>query len=528
MSYTPIDPSVLAGVLNNQGTLSSESTQSKVYNALGTLASSGTRATLYSPAGNPVDVAIDSNGEYHLGVTAVQSVYASTKNSSTGTLAASGSFVGTVETTLGIAGIQVMLRSDQNCTVYVDQSGNGGTDWDVSDGYTYLSSKGGQSWTTQAVGSEFRVRAYNSGSVATGYFRLFTALCPIVEAVPRALSANGNFQVDIMEMLETFGTGVKSTPTGALKVAPSTRLVGATFQGTVIDTNFWGSTATGSGTIAQTGGQLVLGTRTIANSSGTLTSVRSARYVAAHTSYYRAVVRCPAATGDNTRRWGAYGALDGFFFEVQNGIFSVVCRKAGSDVNKVSATNWNGAIGINYVLDTNVHTYEIYWTNKSAWFLIDDVIAHKFSGNTAPLTDTNTLNVTSECANTAGNTAVNSLEVRVSSISRLGSVTSQPILKNVTGPRTVILKYGAGNLHRMMVNTAGAAGATAALYDSTGAPGPVAAALAASWGTFNTGVGSSNTISGQGNFTWDFMGAPFYTGLTIVTTGSGNLNVIYE
>ena len=51
-----------------------------------------------------------------------QNVRASAVNSSVANLNAAATFTGTIDSTLGIAGIQISLKTDQNCTVYVDQS----------------------------------------------------------------------------------------------------------------------------------------------------------------------------------------------------------------------------------------------------------------------------------------------------------------------------------------------------------------------------------------------------------------------
>jgi predicted lipoprotein with Yx(FWY)xxD motif len=440
-------------------------------------------------------------------------------------LAPSAIFYGTNETTLGIAGIQVMLRADQNCTVYVDQSSDN-INYDISDSYIYYASLGGNSWTTQAVGSSFRVRVLNLSSTgSTTTFRLGTALCPIVEAVPRALSSNGNFKVDVGEMLGDYGDQVKSSVSGQLSVAQNTRLLGATFAGPTVDSNFWGGINTGSTTISQANGVLTIATNATANSTGTLSSVRVARYVSGMSNFFRGVIRAPAATGNCVRRWGAFNASNGFFFEVDSGTFSVVTRISGADT-KVASGSLNGLSGSTYVVDEGVHTYQIFWSNKSAWFAIDDVLVHKSSSNGATMLSGDlSLNAAAQCSNTNGNTNANTLQVRVMAISRQGHQTNQPILKNIqaAGASLNVLKLGPGNLHEILLNQPGAAGLLATVYDGTGNP-----AVWQTWGTLGVGVGSSTTIAGQGKMQWDYKGVPFYQGLTITTSGVVDLSVIYE
>jgi len=490
-----------------------------------TIVSSGTiKSQIMAMDGvTPIESHGDIDGEKYLATAMIQAVHASSKNVTTSPLAAGAVWYGTLESTLGVAGIQTMLRADQNLTLYVDQSGDD-INWDLDkDSYTYLASLGGNAWTTQALGSSYRVRLVNNSGTNCTYTRLSTALCPTVEAVPRTLSTNGNFRVDVQEMLDTFGVGAMTSPSGMLRTTSTIRLVGAALASVTgqLDTVFWGSTAVGSGTTS-IDGQLVLGTRYTANSQVVVQSTRTARYIAGQNNYYRAQTRLPATNGACVRRFGAYTTTDGYFFELNGNARIIVTRRGGVDTKVVSGS-FNGDGGNAYTLDENVHTYEIYWTAKSAWFCVDDVIIHKVEGNLAPLSNTQTLPVRQEVINSAGNTQPNTIEVRTATINRMGSMTSLPIHRNVAGATQALLKDGAGNLHRIMINTAGAAGATLRLYD-----GLQSAATWQTWGTFNTGVGSSTTISGQGNFTFDFAGAPFYTGLYVINTGAADLSIIYE
>jgi len=80
-----------------------------------------------------------------------QDVQVDLNNSSNAVLLAAGSFVGTATSTLGVVGLQVSLKTDQNCTVYVEQSpglgtGTGtvttnGTDTLAGSGTNFLSRK---------------------------------------------------------------------------------------------------------------------------------------------------------------------------------------------------------------------------------------------------------------------------------------------------------------------------------------------------------------------------------------------------
>lgn len=153
------------------------------------------RVSLYDTAGNAIDSELNVDGDHYLGMTMVQHVHASTLNSDTSLslagLATWGSSANK-ESTLGVAGIQVITFLTERCTVTVWQSVDG-TAWDLSDHDT-APANFARGRTFQAQGSYYYVTVKNdSGSAATGY--VGTALCPVVEALPRSLTSGGNLKV---------------------------------------------------------------------------------------------------------------------------------------------------------------------------------------------------------------------------------------------------------------------------------------------------------------------------------------------
>ena len=159
-------------------------------------ASGAARVTLYDALGNAIESVTEGTSHY-LGAAIRQDVHSSTLNSSTATILAGATWLGSGETSLGIAGIQVNTYADQPHTVFVDQSSDVGapTNWDISDSWP-VPSNFGISRTVQATGNWYRVRVRNDNGMApTVVTRIGTALCPVVEAVPRALTAGGNLKV---------------------------------------------------------------------------------------------------------------------------------------------------------------------------------------------------------------------------------------------------------------------------------------------------------------------------------------------
>jgi hypothetical protein len=324
------------------------------------------------------------------------------------------------------------------------------------------------------------------------------------------------------EWIGRFGHSVTVSPMGALRTAEAVRLVGASFVGATVDTNYWTKgTPTGTADWSQTTnpGSLTLSTGTTANSSITVNSQRIARYVAASPNYYRADIRVPAQTTGTagyvtTIRFGAFDVNDGYFFQlVQTNplttpILSVVCRKTTVDT-AVTSGSFNGDYNQYYVLDTNCHTYEIFWTNKNAYFLIDDVLIHTVTGLTVGLVDTQSLKVGLSITNSGNNNANNNFVVRSSTINRLGKEETRPTWKYQAGANTgQVLKYGPGSLHRVICNKN--TGTTITLYDALSATNPI------------------GIIDPTSRDAIDYH-LDFYTGLYLVTVGAGiDCTIVYE
>lgn len=468
------------------------------------------KLTLIDAAGNAIG-STQLQGSYNLDVAMQQEVVADAKNSFTGTLSASASFTGSATSTLGMAGIQVTLKTNQNCTVQVQQSPEG-TNWDISDSFNYRYTFGGASWTVQAVNSYVRVIVTNLSSTASATdVRLQTCLCPVVEAVPRKTDADGYFQAAVKGLSgRVLGKAVHVSPMNAMKVAEGVRLAGAGFSGSTLDPNFWTPTLLGTGSASLSLGALTLTTGTgTATNTVRLQSVRVARYVSGSPNTYRGQIALPAVTGTNTRRWGAFSTIDGFFFEHDGTTLSVVARKNSSDANKVSSGSFNGDLGSTVTVDANLHTYEIFWTNKMAYFVVDDVLVHTIAATTTSNVSTLSLPVAAENNNAAGNTNANTMTILVCSISRLGPLESDGAYLHIASAQTTVAKYASGRLHAVVVNS-GKTTSTLTVIDGTTTAGATMAVI---------------DTSNFGNFTHS---CPFYTGLVLVATGTSDVTVIYE
>ena len=469
---------------------------------------------IVNSSGVPVETHLDTDGEHYLGVAAIQAVHEDDGNSSTDNLTSANSytFTGAGTSTLGVAALQWNLRTDQNATVYIEQSDDN-TNWDISDAFDYYYSKGGDGGTVQAITSYWRIRVVLTGTTDTTYFRLKGILCPVADPLPRALNRYERLKTSGGIVDEETGTRVEVDSLGSLKTVTPVRLVGTVFDGTVKDTNFWTEVVTEGGSVTKAG-EITLSTGELESSSGAgggtaaYYSVRRARKIAGASNQLRAVAKLNTAPqADNVRRLGAYDSQDGFFFQVDGLTFGVGCRKGGADTI-VTSGNFNGNYGTTVVMDTAIKRLVIEYDHLSTKFFVNGVLLHTVTGSTAALTNTLTLPVYMENNNSNGNDYDNSFTVRFACIVRLGELKTEGTYKYIGTNTTTICKYGAGDLIRILnVDNAG----TVTIYDNTAASG--------------TQIAIIDSVKALG--TLDFE-VGFSIGLTVVTETGAKVVVVYE
>ena len=437
-----------------------------------------------------------------------QDVVADDNNSSTTNLASGNAytFTGIATSTLGVVGLQWSLKTDQNATVYVEQSPDE-TNWDVSYCYNYIASNGGQGETVQATQSYWRLRVVLTETVDTTYFRLQGVLCPIATPLPSSLSDDSRLKSEsTLAGRENTNRHVWVTPTSELSTTTRNRLAGTSFDGTNKDPNFWTETIVTSGSVIQAGGEVELYTGASANGSSKYTSVRRARFVVGYPMVFNSAAKFVTAyTDDNTRRIGAYSASNGYFFGLTGSVFSVGTRKSGSDT-LVSSGSFNGNYG--NVFNAASGTYykmDIEYTPIGAFWYMNDKLLHK--NLSAHVSNTMTLPITIENTNSASSACAVSFDCVGAAISRFGSITTSATGKYVSNGTTV-LKYGAGELHKVTVTDNQG---TMLIYDGLSASGTLVASLDA-----------AKTVG-----TMEF-GFPFSTGLTVVVAGTPKMTIVYE
>jgi hypothetical protein len=324
---------------------------------------------------------------------------------------------------------------------------------------------------------------------------------------------------------DQYGFHITSDPQGKLCVEMPIRLVGTSF-GSVTDPNFWTVAKSGTGAVADggvtTANWATLTSGTSNNGYGSITTVRKSWFIPANPIKLHAYARLTtlAVTG-TTRAWGAMSISgnppvpqDGFYFSVNaSGTLSVNSANSGV-VTSVASGSFNGQVS-SVTLDTNQHHYDIMFGAFGAYFFVDGVMIHNMAQTTSPLTSTFILPASAYAENSASGTTSATLQLAMLGTERLGRHETMPTSAYFAATTTgTVLKYGAGQVHRLLVGAPGSS-TTITIYDNTSASGTVL------WsGTFPSG-GSPIPLFLEMEF-------PFYTGLTIVITTNVAVTIVYE
>jgi hypothetical protein len=203
---------------------------------------------------------------------------------------------------------------------------------------------------------------------------------------------------------------------GQFKVSEQVFLVGTSNEGTTVSTDFWTVTLANGGTTTVANNIATMSTNAAANGSATLESIAKARFIPSTVNVFLAGIRLgDTGTVNNKRRWGAFNATDGLFFELDGTTIKIVSRVGGVDT---AITSFNGESS--FVLDTDFHQYEIMYNAGRAIFLQDRKRIHTYTPTTISTSGTMDLPIRTENVNSGGLASNVQLFLRGSAIYRYG------------------------------------------------------------------------------------------------------------
>lgn len=309
-----------------------------------------------------------------------------------------------------------------------------------------------------------------------------------------------------------------------LRTAEAKRVVGSNFGSTIDTTFLYTTTLSAAGTVTASNAEAVFATGTTANGVASMVSKPKVRTLSGRVNLLRAVVRFgDTGTTNNVREFGIYSdANNQFVFRLSGTTFSVVTKRAGVETGVNSGSfNGNGLqSGVSFTVDTNYHTYEIYYTSSRIEFIIDGVAIHSVRATSASIVGSILGQLYMSNANSGGSTTNVNLYLLTWSGIQMGDAVNNPLFYNVDGvAETRTLKNGGGTLQAVTIGRLGGANALITLYDNTAGSGTKIA-------TFDLTANSA-----FGTHTMAIDGVNFYNGLTYITSGTmtnGSVTIFWE
>lgn len=316
-----------------------------------------------------------------------------------------------------------------------------------------------------------------------------------------------------------------------LKVAQSYRISGGIFNDNILDTTYYTARTSAGGSVSVSNTEAIVTLTTTSNSRSGIYANSLGRYIGSNMNYYRSVHRMgDMGAANNVRRFGVCDVVpavgttdinDGFYFKMAGTTVQIAYLKGGVET-AINSGSWNGngtLSGQGFTMDTNYHTYEIYYTSKKVLFVIDSEPKHTLTATTSSFANTRHFHPFMDSTNTGVGTAVNCYAM-VMTISRYGTPMSQAksFLQQAT-TTGVILKVGPGSIHSL--NISGVQDTSnISLYDdslATGGTGPL---------IYTTGIQGKTTLPFYVPLDGDG-GVQFDVGLRLVISGAAS-NVLVK
>lgn len=306
-----------------------------------------------------------------------------------------------------------------------------------------------------------------------------------------------------LQLVDQYGFKSANTFNEEQRVIEPTRIIGASFSSDTIDENFWTHQTANGATVnaSDVPGSVILNTGGSMNGSASFGSIRKARHISSVSLRYRTQSQLNnTGVVGNIRRWGMFNTDNGAYFKLDGTTFKACTCYMGNESTVATLTTPT----------VNLTSYEIYYGAGRVVFTINNVTVANLAASVTPWTSEMTLPINFENVNTGIDT-VCTLATRVAFVTAMGKGQTTPKFYHFTGGAgTVILKRGAGTIHRVIINSSG--GTSFGLYDNK-------------VGDSSNSITTTDTIQPM---SIEYM-CPFNNGLTLTTVGNGvDVTIIYE
>lgn len=320
-------------------------------------------------------------------------------------------------------------------------------------------------------------------------------------------------------IVDSWGDNIGSTMVDELMVAERNRVSGGVFNGTTPDTNFYTTVVNANATATISNSILNLKTTSDSDSSVLVYANAIGRYIGGNTSHLRGIIRVLDFYAEKSiRQFGVTqdSTLDNsIYFQVEDGLLSIVAKTKGLVDIKVDNGNFNGEQAT-YTPTGQFVTIEILYTNRRIDFYLGGHLVHSLVETTDPICGTRHLRPFTKNTNKGVGSPVE-FYIQEFTLFTWGNNKTQPKYQYHAGTTTGLLyKTGIGSLHEIVISGV-TNNAQVVLRDGIDATGSI---------IWDSGAMSNQTIPLQIEFN---SGLQFSNGLYIVKSGANcNTLTIYE
>lgn len=234
-------------------------------------------------------------------------------------------------------------------------------------------------------------------------------------------------------------------------------VVGDVFNGLDLDPNTW-RTSTSSGTVTQTGTELLLTSGTANSHYARICTWARATWNTGTSNKFGSEFRIASSDDDVTFKVGVGWATTGMPVITNGAYFKIIGSTISVNTmrNTIETSVASGSFNGTYLAPvlTNNNLFEILYTFEKVEFFINNVVIHTATFKTTSWSGgTVNFHAFADVTNTGVSTAI-AYTIKMMNIVRMGSgIINMPRYYHISGPATThIVKYSGGFLHKIIFN----------------------------------------------------------------------------